>query len=135
MRVAIPTWNGAISPVFDVARRLLVVDIEGGSEVSRNETMLEDTQFASRVNRVSDIGVNVLICGAISRPLEAMLASSGVRVIAQTCGSTEDVLRAFASGQLTDTAFVMPGCCGRRRRFRGHRHNGWRNADSKGDAL
>ena len=134
MRVAIPTWSGAISPVFDVARRLLVVDIQGDAEVSRNEIIIEDTQFAFRAKRVADLGVDVLICCAISWPLEAMLASAGVRVIPQTCGPTEDVLRAFVSGQLTDTAFLMPGCCGRRRRSRGRRRHGWDKVNTQGDA-
>ena len=134
MRAAIPTWSGAISPVFDVARHLLLVDIEGDTEVNRSQTVIEDTQFASRAKRVADLGVDVLICGAISWPLEAMLASSGVRVISQTCGPTEDVLRAFISGQLTDTAFLMPGCCGRRRRSRARRRHRWDQVNTQGDA-
>jgi len=124
MRVAIPTWDARVSPVFDVARRLLVVDIEGDVEVSREETGLEKTQVVPRARRVAELGVDVLICGAVSRPLEAMLVSAGVRVVPQTCGPVEDVLRAFVSGQLADNAFLMPGCCGRRRRFRGRHRRG-----------
>ena len=125
MRVAIPTWTGRVSPVFDVARLLLVVDINDGAEVSRNEAIIEETQLVPRTRRVTQLGVNVLICGAISMPLEAMLVSAGVRVIPHTCGTVEEVLQAFASGGLTDERFLMPGCCGRRRRFRG-RHRGGR---------
>jgi predicted Fe-Mo cluster-binding NifX family protein len=133
MKVAIPTWCGAISPVFDVARHLLVVDIEDGAEIDRNEMAFEDKDLASRTRRVAGLGVNVLICGAISWPLEAMLASAGVRVIPQTCGPAEEVLRAFISGQLTDTAFLMPGCCGRRRRVRGRRRRGRNEVNTQGD--
>ena len=125
MKVAIPTWTGRVSPVFDVARRLLLVTLEGDREVSREETVIEDTQLMARVKRVTQLGVDVLICGAISMPLEAMLASAGVRVIPHTCGTVEDIVQAFASGQLTEDTFLMPGCCGRRRRFRG-RHRGGR---------
>jgi predicted Fe-Mo cluster-binding NifX family protein len=122
MRVAVPTWSDRVSPVFDVAKRLLVVDIGGESELSRDEVMVTDSDIAARVARINALGVDVLICGAISMPLEAMLASSGIRVIPQTCGPVEDVLRAFASGRLGDEAFLMPGCCGRRRRS--HRGKG-----------
>ena len=125
MRVAIPTWTGRVSPVFDVARLLLVVDIDDGTEVFRDEAILEETQLVPRTRRVTQLGVDVLICGAISMPLEAMLVSAGVRVIPHTCGTVEEVFQAFASGRLTDKAFLMPGCCGRRRRFRG-RHRGGR---------
>jgi len=125
MRVAIPTWDERVSPVFDVAKHLVVVDIEGDVEVNREETRLDETQLMTRARRVAELGVDVLICGAISQPLENMLTAAGVRVIPQTCGRAEDVFRAFVSGQLADTAFLMPGCCGRRRRFRGRRRGGW----------
>jgi len=62
--------------------------------------------------------VDVLICGAISRPLEMMLVSEGMQVIPHTCGPVEDVIRAYVSGRLTDQAYLMPGCCGQRRRTR-----------------
>lgn len=124
MRVAIPISDGRISPVFDVARRLVLVDIENEREVKRTEKVLEEPELATRARRVAELGADVLICGAISRPLEAMLLSAGVEVIPQTCGPVEDVIRAFASGQLTEQAFVIPGCCGHRRRFRGGRSHG-----------
>lgn len=125
MKVAIPTWNARVSPVFDVAKRLLVVELEGDREVSREEAAIEETQLMARAKRVTQLGVDVLICGAISMPLEAMLASAGARIIPHTCGPVENVLRAFVSGRLTDRAFLMPGCCGRRPRFR-RRHRGGR---------
>ncbi len=121
MRTAIPIADGRISPVFDVARRLLVVDVENKREIRRAEEVLEESELAARARRVAELGVGVLICGAISRPLEAMLLSAGVEVISQTCGPVEDVLRTFVSGQLSEQAFVIPGCCGHRRRFRGGR--------------
>ena len=118
MRVAVPTHNGRVSPVFDVARRLLVVGMENGGEVGRQEERIDETDLARRAMYVADLAVDVLICGAISRPLEASLISAGVRVIPQTCGPVEDVLKAFLSGRLTHEAFLMPGCGGRRRRRR-----------------
>jgi predicted Fe-Mo cluster-binding NifX family protein len=126
MRVALPTWDGRISPVLDVARRLLVVEIERNAELRRSETNLEETQVAFRARRLTGLGVHVLICGALSWPLEAMLVSAGVRVIAHTCGPVEDVLRAFLAGQLASGAFLMPGCCSGRRRFRGGGRHGRR---------
>ncbi len=127
MRVAIPFFDGGISPVFDAARRLLLVDIEDGREVWRTEQLVEEPELWPRARRVVEFGADVLICGAISRPLEAMLLSAGVEVIPQTCGPVEDVLKAFISGRLTEQAFVMPGCCGRRRRFHAGRRTGNRN--------
>ncbi|MBN2474718.1 MAG: NifB/NifX family molybdenum-iron cluster-binding protein [Pirellulales bacterium] len=127
MRAAIPIADGRISPVFDAARHLLLADIENGREVWRTEQTLEQPELGPRARRIAEFGADVLICGAISRPLEMMLLSAGVEVIPQTCGPVEDVLKAFISGRLTEQAFVMPGCCGRRRRSRVGRWAGNRN--------
>ena len=118
MKVVVPIWHGRISPVFDVAKRLLVVEYEDGTESDRHEEALSEIEFARRAMRVAATGANVLICGAISRPLEGMLASAGIRVIPQVCGQAEVVLGAFLSGQLEGPAFLMPGCRGRRQRGR-----------------
>ncbi len=122
MKVAISVSGDRISPVFDAARRLLLVDIEDGCEVGRTVEVLNKSQhLVPRISRVAELHADVLICGAVSRPLEAMLISAGVEFIPQTCGQVEEVLKAFVSGKLTGDAFVMPGCCGQRRQFRGGR--------------
>ncbi len=135
MKVGIPTWSGRISPVFDVARHLLVVDVEGDAEVGRVDAAIEETEPAPRARWVAQLGVNVLICGAVSVPLEAMLVSAGVQVVLHVCGPVEEVLQAFVSGRLTDQTFVMPGCCGQRRRLRGRRRSGRRSLDTQGDTA
>lgn len=132
MKVAIPTWDDRVSPVFDVARHLLVVDVEDDAEIGRSEVVMEEAAFAPKAKRFADLGVKVLICGAISWPLEQMLVSAGVSVIPQACGMVEDVLEAFISGQLTEQAFLMPGCCGRRRRLRGGPRRGRPWQDQQG---
>ncbi len=133
MRTAIPVSDGRISPVFDAARRLLLVDIENGREIRRTEQTVVEPELGLRAQKVAKIGVDVLICGAISRPLESMLVSAGVEVIPQTCGPVEDVLKAFVSGKLTEQAFVMPGCCGRQQRL--HTGRGTGDSDSHADTM
>lgn len=96
--------------MFDVSTRLLVVDVEDGAEAGRNEVVLKEAQFRPRARRLTALGVDVLICGAISNGLEQMLVSAGVRVIGHSCGMVGDVLEAFISGRLTGRAFLMPGC-------------------------
>jgi predicted Fe-Mo cluster-binding NifX family protein len=66
------------------------------------------------------MGVETLVCGAISRELEALLVEEGILVIARICGTIDDVLNAYAAGTLGAPQYAMPGCCGQgRRRFRG----------------
>ena len=119
MNIAIPTWLDRVSPVLDVAKHFLLVEAQRGVELDRRDVPVGETEFLARARCIAELRPDVLICGAISRPFEAMLRSVGIRLIPHTCGPVEGVLRAFLSGQLTEQAFLMPGCCGRRRRFRG----------------
>lgn len=125
MKIAIPVWNERVSPVFDVAEKILIADVESGIEQARSEYQLESTNPAARATEIANLGIDVLICGAISRPLEAMIMANGVKVIAQTCGEVEEVLEAYISGRLfTLEQFFMPGCWRQGKRWRHGRRFG-----------
>lgn len=119
MRIAIPHWQDRVSPVFDSAGAVLLVEVEDGREVSREKKRLAREDAAGRAAEVSGLGAKVLICGAISAVLEARLASAGVRVIGFVCGGIEEVLGAFLDGRLAQPDFRMPGCGAGRRRSQG----------------
>ena len=111
MRIAVPTWAGRVSPVFDVARELLVVDVDREVPGHREVQPLHEDGVAQRVEALARLGVEVLICGAISRPLEMMLTGSGIRVIPYICGDSDQVLEAFLDNRLDrDAAYRLPGC-------------------------
>jgi len=136
MKVAIPHWQGRVSPVFDVAGNVLVVEVDDGVEQARRDVVFDVEHPQGRAVRLTEAGANVLVCGAISRPLEMAISAAGIDVIPQTCGEVERVLAAFIDGRLDQGAFLMPGCCGRRRRFQGGRRRGgprWRNGQKGGD--
>jgi len=118
MKLALPINGDRISPVLDVARRFVLVDVRGQRDANTQELDIESTDLPTKVKRIAAFGTNVLICGAISRPLESMFISAGVRVIPNTCGTIEEVIAAFIGGRLTEKAFLMPGCQGHRRRRR-----------------
>jgi predicted Fe-Mo cluster-binding NifX family protein len=118
MRVAIPEWEGRVSPVFDTASRVLLLQIEDGREAERREAQFLGMPPPLRVQRLVDLKVEVLICGAISRPLSAMCISAGISIIPWVSGPTVDVVKAFLAGALPNPDYTMPGCCGRRIRAR-----------------
>jgi predicted Fe-Mo cluster-binding NifX family protein len=126
MKVAVPILRGRVSPVFDVAERLLVVDIENGREAYRHEVPITETVASRRTACLTELGIDTLVCGAISRPLEEMIGASGIQVFPWRCGPVENVLHALLCRRLTEEAYAMPGCCGRRRQVRG----GWRHGGS-----
>jgi predicted Fe-Mo cluster-binding NifX family protein len=110
MRLAISIWNDRISPVFDAADHLLLIDIEQGQERGRREEVISDVFPSRRIRRLTELGVNALICGGISRPLITLLAESGISVCPWTAGPVDMVLKAYFAGRLHDPQWRMPGC-------------------------
>jgi predicted Fe-Mo cluster-binding NifX family protein len=128
MKIAIPVWNGVVSSVFDFAHSLLLVDIENGRQMSRSEVSLSPESAAQRASRLKSLGTNVLICGAVSRPLMYMLTASGIDVLPYVTGPVDGILQAYMTGQLGQPQFVSPGFWpGARKGFRGwRRRRRWR---------
>jgi predicted Fe-Mo cluster-binding NifX family protein len=112
MKIAIPTWNGRVSPVFDTASRLVVVDITKESEVARFETDISEHFLPSKGMRLTGLGIDILICGAISRPLAAIITTAGIKLIPWIAGQVDEVVQAFLTNTLFDPRFIMPGCAG-----------------------
>ncbi len=109
-RVALPIWDGRVSPVFDVAEHLLLVELDGTQEGSRHLHALPQKESLARARTLSVEAVDVLICGAISSAMERAVASAGIEVLSGICGAVDDVLRAYARGHLgVDATLHLPG--------------------------
>jgi predicted Fe-Mo cluster-binding NifX family protein len=119
MKVAITVWNRRVSPVFDVCREALILEVENGSISSRIAENLSSENPSTKIERLVALGVETLICGAISEPLYWELTQRKMKVIGFVAGEIEEVLQAFLSKGLPTASLSMPGYCGRRMRFRG----------------
>jgi predicted Fe-Mo cluster-binding NifX family protein len=110
MLLAIPILNGRVSPVFDTACRLVLVDVDRGNERARRTEEFSETFPLRRVRGLQALGVAVLICGGISRPLATMLAAAGIQVIPWIAGPVDDIVRVYLEGRLPQPQWMMPGC-------------------------
>jgi predicted Fe-Mo cluster-binding NifX family protein len=135
MKTAFAYWDDRIAPVFDIARRIHVVEADSGRVVAETGEVLADDLPVQKAHRLVELGVGTLVCGAISRPFHEMVAAYGIRVIPFVAGDLSEVIQAWLSGNLERDTFAMPGCSGRgrgRRRGMGstgkdeHRLNGKR---------
>jgi len=119
MKIAFAHWNNRIAPVFDTAQQICVVDAESGKIVSEaQEALLEDLPVRKTLQLV-ELGINALVCGAISRPMYGLIVAYGIQVVPFVAGELDDVIQAWLSGELESDTFAMPGCCGRRGRHFG----------------
>lgn len=127
MKVGITVWGKRISPVFDAARTLLIVEVEQNQLAGRQFLQLWPEQIEDVVHLLCKTGVEVLICGAISQEPAKYIETSGIHLIPFIAGRAEQVLEWYAKGS-SITGYRMPGChgngSGRGRRCRGFRECG-----------
>jgi len=126
MKIAIPVWNNCVSSALDFAHKLLLVEIQNGSETNRSEISLNKEPIPKKANTLKSLGIDVLICGAISRLLASQITESGIEVLPYVLGSVDEILKAYLTGQLGQPRFAMP-CSwpGARKGFRrNHRRRG-----------
>lgn len=102
MRLAISYWQNYISPVFDFSENMLLIDIINDQITHSETTSLDSNMPFGRAQILSDWGVDVLICGAISQTSRMVIAAKDIRIISYLFGSWEDALVSFINGQLDD---------------------------------
>jgi len=112
MKVAIALNGKRVSSVFDVARHFALLSPEEGGGFARSDVSIDAQDGIETAEGVIELGVQVLICGAISWPVELTLNSAGLRVFSNIRGQIDDVYAAFIRNELERGAFSMPGCGG-----------------------
>ena len=117
MKIAIPVWNGNVSPVLDTAERLVVFDIDNGKVISRYEVSIKDKGIQEKA-RIMAENAKILLCGALSVKMASYLTSYGLKVYPWIMGNAEQLIEMVIAGNVPGPEYSMPGC---RRRRCGHR--------------
>lgn len=117
MKAAFSVWDNRIAPVFDVARQIHLVETKAGRIVSEKQEALADAMPVQKVVCLAELGVSLLVCGAVSRPLQEMIAAYDIRIIPFVAGDLREVIEAWLAGKREIDIFAMPGCCKKKRRI------------------
>jgi predicted Fe-Mo cluster-binding NifX family protein len=134
MKVAIPVWGRYVSTVFDFSDCLLIINVDSGQIINREAVRFVENTIVGKATRLRKLGVQVLLCGAISRPLHRLIETSGIKVIPFLKGTSDEIFEAYLSDRLPDKHFVLPGCSPDERHARGKgmrrrgRQGRWGNA-------
>jgi len=122
MKVVISVDKNRIAPVFDVAEDLLCYEAGPDCPGKPESLSFGANSAQSQIFQMAETGCNILICGAISRPLQMLAEYHGIVVYGFLTGTVEQVIHAFCSQNPQDLLqFSMPGCrqrMGQRRRRR-----------------
>jgi len=123
MKIAIPIWNGRVSPVMDTASQLLILKIQNGREMSRSVLPIPKMDIIQRARFITNVEIDLLICGALSRPFENALSHHGLSIYPWIKGDIDEIITAYLKGNLLKNEFNLPGCRGRCRRGRRQEQN------------
>jgi len=117
-KIAIPVFEGRISPLFDVAGEFSLFEIN--NRCIEREYTIETLGFSEVyiISKLKDEETDIIICSAISRCVANICSINHITLISGIIGSVQEVIGAFNNNKLVIEKFVMPGC-----RFRGGNRN------------
>lgn len=108
LTVALPVLRGRVAPLFDAAKRVLVVEITRGEEHSRRVVDLPDGGWQDRLSALRTLGVDALVCGAISNRSLSEALHLGLQVWSAVAGTAEQVIGSLVSTGGVGLALAMP---------------------------
>lgn len=128
MRICLACFQDRLASLFETAPELRLYDTGNGGASPAGVLSMPLSPLPDKVAAMAAHGVDVLVCGGISRCERDIVLRSGMKVIPWICGETGTVLNALRDGSLDELA--MPGC--RLGRHRGGRCRGSGPASGKG---
>lgn len=109
MKTALSVSGNRLAPLFDVAKGLLVIDWQPGTVLTRQEWLGEGSPL-SILTDLKSMGVEQLVCGAISRPVQQLARFLKIECRGFLTGELPDIVAALVAGELDDEKWAMPGC-------------------------
>lgn len=109
MKAAFATWNNRIAPQFDAAGHACIVEVHSGAIVAEHLEAFRTKLPVKKVRHLVALGVETLVCGAISRPIQALLTAQGICVVPFVAGELGEVIQAWIEGGLGKGLYAMPG--------------------------
>jgi predicted Fe-Mo cluster-binding NifX family protein len=117
MKVAIPRYEGRISPRFGFMEDILLVEIERERILSREIIPVERYLPIEIPEILVQKGVGVVLTGGINLQFQEMFRERGIEVIWGLIGTPEEALEAFCMGRIATDMGRLKGR--KRKRFRG----------------
>jgi len=124
VKVAIPRFNGRVSPRFDHAPDFLILRLESGRVLERKVIPTHGWGPWRMIRLLEAEGVDTVVCGGIENFWAYSLQRLGIRIYPWVSGEVENVIHLLCKGRMQGGIMVYPQARCRRWRFRGGRC-GW----------
>ena len=95
MKIAIPAFHSKVSPRFDTAQELVLLEIIDGNVINRERQPLQAYSAAGKIKHLLEKGVDTLICGGIDRLSRQQISFNRIEVYSWVTGEIEDAVSCF----------------------------------------
>jgi predicted Fe-Mo cluster-binding NifX family protein len=110
MKAAFTVWDEKISPVFDSANKLLIVEIKNKEIKKEFYANFNPKTEDKLIETLALLGIDELVCGAITQHHMSIIEGGTIKLISFIGGNIKDILETYAMGNPLIPGFLMPGC-------------------------
>ncbi len=114
MKIAISSSGNTIATTFDFGDEVVVFECMNKKVTDKQRFNLKNTFVFMRTTELKDLGITVLICGAISNSAVFMLQHHGIEVLNGITGEIDTIINEFLHGNINQPRYRLPGFTGRR---------------------
>ncbi len=100
MKIAIPFFRNRVSNRLDSSENILIVTLDRGAIENQKKIRLVHNVPWMLENILSQLEIDVLICGGITEYYAKRFAHSQIQVIPWTTGELDEVLNLYLQGRL-----------------------------------
>ena len=95
MKIAIPAFHSKVSPRFDTAQELVLLEVIDGNVINRERQPLQAHSAAGKIRKLLEQGVDTLICGGIDRLSRQQIGFNHIDVYSWVTGEIDDAVSCF----------------------------------------
>jgi len=117
--IAVPVFLDRVSPLMDVSNRYMIYETEDGKIKQRLDISLNADGESQRVEKLKEIGVNTIICGAVSGYVAHIVGEKGMRLLSMIYGPIDEIIEHYLKNSLGTYCSGSGGCKGHKRQRRG----------------
>ena len=100
MKIAVPFENGQVFQHFGHTENFKLYEVEAGQVVSSEIVATNGNGHEALAGFLTDLSVNVLLCGGIGDGAQAALAGAGIEICSGAEGDADAAVKAYLSGEL-----------------------------------
>ncbi len=100
MKIAIPAFHSKVSPRFDTAQELVLLEVIDGAVMNRKRQPLHAYSAAGKIKTLLEQGVDTLICGGIDRLSRQQIGFNNIEVYSWVTGEIDDAVSCFLGNGL-----------------------------------